>query len=164
MELGARGSAPKTPTPVMALSTQVHAEVWHRRLRHINSRNMELLRKKDDSGVDFTGTLSDCDICHINKNQQKAHPTKTVHETTRPVELVYTDLMGPMKPSAKEGYVHVSKFTDDFTSTKVIFLLKRKDQAVDCLRPYSQTVVVPLGLRTQHVRADKGTEYTSTYF
>ena len=82
VELGARGSAQKTPTPVMALSTQVYADLWHRRLSRMNSRSVELLRKKDDRGVDFTGTLSDCDICHINKSQQKAHPTKSVHDTS----------------------------------------------------------------------------------
>ena len=46
VELGARGSAQKAPTPVMALSTQVHADLWHSRLGHMNSRIMEVLRKK----------------------------------------------------------------------------------------------------------------------
>ena len=30
-------------------------------------RSMELLRKKDDSGVNLTGTLSDFDICQQNR-------------------------------------------------------------------------------------------------
>ena len=105
--------------------------------------------------MDFTGTRSECDICHINKSQQKAHPNKTVQETTGPVELVYTDRMGPIKPAAKGGYVYVSMFTDDFRM-KGIFLLKSKDQAVDSLRLYSQIVAAPLGLRIQRVRTDKG--------
>ena len=56
----------------MAHSTQVYSYLWDRRSGHFNSRSMELLRKKDDSGVDFTGTLSGRDSCHVNKNQQKA--------------------------------------------------------------------------------------------
>ena len=109
--------------------------------------------------MDFTDTLSDCDIYQIHKSQQKAHPKKTVHVTTGPMELVYTDLTGPIKPAAKGGYVYASKFTDDFARMNEIFLLKSKDQAVDSLRLYSQTVAVPLGLRIQRIR---GTEYTSS--
>ena len=31
-------------------------------LGHMKSRRMELLRKKDDNGVDFADTLSDCKV------------------------------------------------------------------------------------------------------
>ena len=44
------------------------------------------------------------------------------------------------------------------------FLHKNKGQDVDSVRLYSQTVVVSLGLSVQRVRADKGTEYTSSAF
>ena len=69
VKFGTRDSAQKTPTPVMVLSIQVHAELWHRRLGHTNSRGMELFRKKDESGDDVTGNHSDCDSGHINKRQ-----------------------------------------------------------------------------------------------
>ena len=55
----------------MAVSTQNVADLCHRQLGQVFSQSMELLRKRNDSGVDVAGTLSDCDICHINKSQQK---------------------------------------------------------------------------------------------
>ena len=42
----------------------------------MNSSSMELLDQDDDSGMDFTGTLPDYDICHINNTQQTAHTKK----------------------------------------------------------------------------------------
>ncbi|CAN0020693.1 unnamed protein product, partial [Ascophyllum nodosum] len=39
------------------------ADIWHRRLGHMNPRSMELLRRKEGNGVEYTGTISDCDIC-----------------------------------------------------------------------------------------------------
>ena len=68
VELEVRGSAQKTPTPALALSTQVHADLWNKRLGHKKSHSMELIRKRDGSGGDFMGTLSDCDMCHVNTN------------------------------------------------------------------------------------------------
>lgn len=73
MKVGARSSAQKTPTPAMALASHVHADLSHRHLGHMNPRSMEVLRKKDGSGVDLTDTLSDGDIRHVNKSRQKAH-------------------------------------------------------------------------------------------
>ena len=49
-------------TTAIALTAQVSADIWHRRLGHINTRSMELLRKTKNNGVDYTGTLSGCDI------------------------------------------------------------------------------------------------------
>ena len=72
--------------------------------------------------------------------------------------------MGPIKPAAKGGYVYFSTFTDDFTRMKEIFLLKSKDQAVDSLCLYTQTVAIPLGFRIQRVRADKRTKCISSAF
>lgn len=57
VELAARGSAHKTPTLAMAFSSQTPAGLWNRRFGHMKAQSMELLRKMDDNGVDFTGTL-----------------------------------------------------------------------------------------------------------
>lgn len=47
------------------------------------------------------------------------------------MELVYTDLMGPITPAAKGGYLYVAKFTDDCTRMKEIFLPNSKAEAAD---------------------------------
>ncbi|CAN0317868.1 unnamed protein product, partial [Scytosiphon promiscuus] len=140
------------------------ADVWHRRLGHMNPRNMELLRRTDGNGVDYTGAVSGCDICALGKSQQKAHPKTTKHTTDGPMELVYTDLMGPITPAAKGGYTYISKFTDDFSRMKEVFLLKSKAEAIESLHLYNMTVAVKLGLRIQRLRADKSGEYISKEF
>ncbi len=162
--LGATHGTPGTLDSAMSLTAQVSADTWHRRLGHMNPRSMDVLRRKDGNGIDYTGTISGCPTCALGKSQQKAHPKKTIHQTKDPMELVYTDLMGPITPAAKGGYLYVAKFTDDFTRMKEIFLLKSKAEAVDSLHLCNNTVAVPLGLRLQRLRADKGGEYTSQGF
>ena len=158
------GRSEKPSTPSVALPAQVSADTWHRRLGHMNPCNMELLRKVEGNGVEYTGTVSGCDICAVGKSTQKAHPKKDKHTTDGPMELVYTDLMGPITPAARGGYKYVSKFTDGFSRMKEIFLLKSKAEAVNSLHLYNMTVAVPLGLRIQRLRCDKGGEYTSKEF
>ena len=80
------------------------------------------------------------------------------------MQLVYTDLMGPFTPAAKGGCRFVSKFTDDYSRMKEIFLLKNKTEAAESLHQYNMTVATPLGLRIENLRCDKCGEYTGQEF
>ena len=42
---------------------------------------------------------------------------------------------------------------------KEIYLLRNKSEAIESLHQYNMTVAVPLGLRIEIVRCDKGGEY-----
>ena len=114
--------------------------------------------------MEYTGTVSDCDICALSKSKQQAHPKKSTRATTRPMHLIYTDLMGPFTPPAKGGYRYVSKFTDDYSRMKEVYLLRNKPEAAESLHQYNMTVAVPLGLRIEIVRCDKGGEYIGKEF
>ena len=157
------GFSPDSGSGVVYTAT-TSASVWHRRLGHMNPRNMEVLRNKKGNGVEYTGTISGCDICSVTKSKQQVHPKKSTRKTTRPMQLVYTDLMGPFTPAAKGGYRFVSKFTDDYSRMKEIFLLKNKTEAAESLHQYNMTVAAPLGLRIENLRCDKGGEYTGQEF
>ena len=94
------GVSPDSGSGVVYTAT-TSPSVWHRRLGHMNPRNMEVLRNKKRNGVEYTGTISGCDIFPVTKSKQQAHPKKSTRKTTRPMQLVYTDLMGPFIPAAK---------------------------------------------------------------
>lgn len=70
--------------------------------------------------------MSGCDICDLGKNQKKAHPKATTHKADGPIRLAYTALMGHITPAAKGGYTSISKFTDDVSIIKEVFLLSFK--------------------------------------
>ena len=94
---------------------------------------MELLCRKEGNGVEYTGTVSDCDICALSKSRQQARPKKSMRTTTRPMQLIYTDLTGPFTPPAKAGYRYVNKFTDDYSRMKEVYLLRNKSKAAESL-------------------------------
>ena len=72
------------------------------------------------------------------------------------MELVYTNLMGPITPAARGGYKYVAKFTDDYSRMKEIFLLKTKQDTAESIHLHNMTVATPLGLRIQRLRSDGG--------
>ena len=150
--------------PGVVYAATADADIWRRRLGHMNPRSMKQHHRKEGNGVKYTETVSDCDICALSKSRQHAHSKKSTRTTARPMELIYTDLMGPFTPPAKGGYRYVSKFTDEYSRMKEVSLLRNKSEAAESLHQYNMTVAVPLGLRIEIVRCDKGGEYIGKEF
>ena len=83
--------------------------------------------------------------------------------TTTPFELVYTDLARSFKPNAMYGSEYVSKFIHHDTRWKAVYPVQSKGKAIDTLSYFIQAYVIPLGMRIQRLRRDKGGEYTAGY-
>ncbi|CAN0485334.1 unnamed protein product, partial [Hapterophycus canaliculatus] len=49
----------------VAFPATVSADIWHRRLGHLNPRSMDILRKTEGSAVGFTDVLSGCNMCAL---------------------------------------------------------------------------------------------------
>lgn len=140
------------------------ADLWHRRMGHINSKSMAVLRGVPDNGVEYDGDVAACDVCAIGKSAQQAHPKRASYDVQQPFQLVTSDLMGPIVPEALGGFRYANKFVDQRTKWGEIVLLKTKEDAVDALQLFVQTVVIPDGWRLQRLRTDKGTEFTAEAF
>ena len=140
------------------------ANLWHRCMGHINRKSMDVLRRMPGSGVDYNGDLQACGVCTVGKSKQQAHPKQATYDVQHAFQLVIVDLMGPIKPAALGGYSYVTKFVDQHTKWKEIFLIKTKPQALDALELYNKALVIPNNTRLIRLRADKGTEFTSSAF
>ena len=71
--------------PEVVYAATADPNTWHLRLGHMNPRSMELLRRMEGNGVEYTGTVSDCDICALSKSRQQAHPKKRTRTATTPM-------------------------------------------------------------------------------
>ena len=65
LHLSADGYAGKE----LAINAVTNAQVWHRRLGHLNTRSLELMSRKNGNGVAFTSFFADCDACAVGKIQ-----------------------------------------------------------------------------------------------
>ena len=148
----------------LAMNAVTNAQVWHRRLGHLHAQSLDILRKRDGTGIAFEGAISDCDVCAVGKAQQLSHPKTANHKVSRTFQLCYGDLIGPFTPVAIGGYRYVSKITDEYTKWTAVYLLTNKNQALKSLQLFVGSTAIPLGGRIVRWRADKVGEYTGEEF
>lgn len=54
---------------------------------------------------------------------------------TKPLELVHTDLAGPIDPASREDFRYSIAFTDDYSGAIFVYFLKNKSYTVaKCIR------------------------------
>ena len=121
----------------LVMNAVASAQVWHRRLGHLNKRFLEHEQaKRQWRRID--GSIADCDVCAVRKSHQLADLKKAKRAIINaPLELVYGDLMGPFIPTACGDCEFVSKIIDVFTKWTAGYLLCSKDQALASLQLFA---------------------------
>ena len=157
-------SADRHGAKELTKNAAVNAQVWNRRLSHLHAQNLDILRKRDGTGITFERAVSDCDVCPVGKAQQLSHPKTANHTINRPFQLCYGNLMGPFTPVAISEYTYVSKVTDEYTKWTAVYLLANKNEALQSLQLFVGSTAIPFGGRIVRWRADKGDEYTGEEF
>lgn len=113
-------------------------------------------------GMKITGnTKLDCNVCaegrFINSRNRK-----TDTKAGEALELVHTDLAGPIKPTSQDGYKYAISFTDDFSGAISVYFLKNKSDTTLATEKFLADCA-PYG-RVKCIRSDNGTEYTGNAF
>ena len=137
------------------------ANLWHRRMGHINGKSLDVLRKEPANGIDYTGAVKDCDSCPLGKSMQQPHPKQATYGVLRPFQLTTVDTLGPFQPQPPGGFSYATKFFDQKTMWKEVYLMKDKTHSVDSLALFNKGTVIPTGERIQRLRGDQGTELTN---
>ena len=75
------------------------------------------------------------------------------------LELVHTDVCGPMSTQEKGGYEYFITFTDDYSRYGYVYLMRRKSKAFEKFKEFRAEVENQLGKRIKAIRSDRGGEY-----
>ena len=122
------------------------------------------MRKEAANGIDYTGDVQDCSACPLGKSPQQSHPKHAVYGVSRAFLIVFVDTLGPFAPTALGGFKYADKFVDQHTKWKEVVLMKDKTCSTDALEWFNKGTVIPRRERTQVLREDKGTEFTSAAY
>jgi len=91
----------------------------------------------------------------------------TRKRAVRPLELIHSDTMGPVKPISWPGQKrYILTLIDDFSRFAKSYLLKTKDKSGDALEKFLVTTRNLLGKdeKVCYIRSDQGTEFTGGKF
>ena len=89
---------------------------------------------------------------------------KLEHSSTKPLDLVHTDLCGPTKRKGLNGEQYFMLLIDDYTMMKWVCPLNRKSKSFGCFKTFKELVENETGSRIKCLRSDNGGEFTFDEF
>ena len=136
---------------------------WHEIFGHCNYEDI-LKLEGVVKGMNITGAKSKppgCNICTEGKMTQMRN-RKADSKSNSTLQLVHTDLVGPIDPISTEGYRYAITFTDDYSGVVSMYFLKNKSDTVEATEKYLADTAV-FG-KVKCIRSDNGTVFTSHRF
>eukprot|EP00170_Pyropia_yezoensis_P005576 contig_22655_g5592 len=120
-----------------AASGTPSAELWHRRFAHLGALTLDrTARVVTGMHIDAAGITrlreAVCPPCTEGKMTRAPFPA-TRSKTTEPLQLVHTDVCGPMPLLKPAGIVYLVTLIDDNTRFKAVIPVKTKRNAKDAV-------------------------------
>ncbi|CAI5715318.1 unnamed protein product [Peronospora farinosa] len=141
--------------------------LWHARLGHVSTKKiMQAMKSCDGISRVVASDGGVCDGCARGKmtNSPFSHTSGSEVKTSRPLEVVHTDLMGPMNPKSKGGALYVLTFINDYSRFVYVYLLAAKSQVLERFKAFRAMVKKQTNCKIKCIRSDNGGEYTNHRF
>ena len=103
----------------------------------------------------------ECDTCVQGKMSQYRN-REPDSRATAPLQLVHSDLAGPITPESRDGHKYVMVFVDDYSGALGVYFLKNKSDATRATEHFLADTA-PYGT-VKRLRSDNGGEYISDEF
>ena len=138
-------------------------DLWHKRLGHVGKGMIKRLVEHVEGMSIEHDDNTDCDVCSQTKMVKKSFGNSE-RKTTKPLELVHSDISGPMRTLTA---VHQEKwaisFIDDYSRLVKIYTMKKKSEALDKLKLFIADMKT-IDAELKCLRTDNGGEYISHKF
>ena len=136
--------------------------LWHKRLGHISRERMERLIKENIlHSLDFFD-FDNCIDCIKGKLTVKTRKTSGSRKVEI-LQLIHTNICGPITPIALGGYRYFITFTDEFSRYGWIYLLHEKSESLDFFKEFKTVVELKFNTQVKCVHSDRGGEFYGRY-
>lgn len=149
------------------LSGNIDLSLLHRRLGHVNVSDIEkMIKNKAVTGIRTDVTSSrPCDTCLKCKASQLPYQSSNTRSTRR-LELVHSDLCGPIATESLGGAKYFVTFVDDYSRYVWVYPIKFKDEVVNTFKNWINEAERQTSEKLKTFRTDNGLEYAKlkSYF
>ena len=117
--------------------------LWHKRLGH---NNVEDIYKLKDHAVGLKVNehdLANCEICQLNKSKKLPVPRDSGTRASEVLEIVHTDILGPIQPEAVDGHRYAIGFVDSFSRYQKLYFLRTRDEAFEKVEQFFADIGQP---------------------
>ena len=150
-----------------AMAAVEDPELWHRRFGHLGYDNLaklaagNLVTGMATTAAEFkTAGEQACGTCITSKQHKIPRPSSS-SDTEKPLELVHTDVCGPMQVPSLGGSVYLATYLDDYSKLSVVKPVKRKSEVTGVTKEVINFFEKQSGYEVLTLRSDNGTEYVN---
>ncbi|CAA6675444.1 unnamed protein product [Spirodela intermedia] len=139
---------------------------WHARLGHVNMTALrKMAREELVRGLPAVGQVDQlCEACLAGKQKRSPFPQQGEYRARRVLELVHSDLCGPIAPETPNGSKYFLLLVDDRSRYMWVAMLRSKDRAAVAIKEIKARAEGESGLKLGALRTDRGGEFTSHEF
>ncbi|GJR66024.1 putative ribonuclease H-like domain-containing protein [Tanacetum coccineum] len=147
---------------LIAKATTDESNKWHRRLGHVNFKNLNKLVKGNlVRGLPLKIFQNDhtCVACQKGKQHKASCKAKSVSSISQTLQLLHMDLFGPTSVRSLNHKTYCLVITDDFSRFSWVFFLRTKDETSGILKDFIRQIENQLNQKVKTIRCDNGTEF-----
>ncbi|GJW72940.1 putative ribonuclease H-like domain-containing protein [Tanacetum coccineum] len=152
---------------LIAKATIDESNKWHRRLGHVNFKNLNKLVKGNlVRGLPSKIFQNDqtCAACQKGKQHKASCKVKSVSSISHSLQLLYMDLFGPTSVRSLNHKTYCLVITDDFSRFSWVFFFRTKDETSGILKDFIRQIENQLNHKVKTIRCDNGTEFKNRDF
>lgn len=112
----------------------------------------------------IAGEAEKCASCLVGKQHRESIPKKSVWRSTRRLELIHSDLCGPISPASNSDKKYILTFIDDYNRKVWVYFLSYKSETFGLFKSFKSQVERQTGEALICLRTDRGGEYLSNEF
>ena len=142
------------------------ASLWHKRMGHVNYNSLGQMQKLNlvEDMAKFEPNKEVCEVCLLGKLTRLPFPVNKAWRAQEKLQLVHTDICGPMKTSSLNGCKYFALFINDCTRFCWVTFLKQKSDVTNFFRKFKALAENQANSKLKSLRSDNGAEYVSQRF
>jgi len=139
--------------------------LWHQRMGQINENNIQARHGKGmvEGMTDYFEEIDFCEHCVYGKQSQVKFPSKTMRVNGF-LEVVHSDVFGPVSVPSLGGSLYYVSFIDDFSRMTWLYFLKKKFEVFERFQEFKALVENQFDRKVKVLRIDNGGEFCGKVF
>lgn len=135
-------------------------DVWHHQLGHLGVDNVKRIEDLVDSikVLSTEDAMLTCVAC-LQGKQHRTLSTSPMSRSTKQLNLIHSDIRGPISPESTRGNQYWLTLTDDYSQVSWFYSLKAKSQALEKLKWWVGWVEHQTPWKVKRFHSDNNGEY-----
>lgn len=121
------------------ISLMASISTWHQRLARVNIAGIKsMVENGVVNGINIakSNSSTSCEGCILGKAHRTPIPKTTTSRASKPLQLVHSDVLGPVEVPSLGGARYFVSFIDDYSKWTTVYTMSHKSKVLDRFKHY----------------------------